>query len=221
MRVEINMEVSDRPGYTPNESWYVERDPEHFYAAGADWALEALGRGEGKQCLVVGSPIFEAREIARQGWQVTYLDVRDPPVEDEHIEFVQGDATLMPLASASFDAASSTCVMCHVGMGRYGDEKIEQGDQLMLAELHRVLKKGATLALTFGPAHATYPCIINVGNCHRVFTVDEAQRMSAKRGFKLEKIGVFDINDFKWLPEAQPQGMNLDRHYLMAVLRKE
>jgi hypothetical protein len=221
MRVEIVMEIAGMPGYTPDEAWYVKRDPSHHYSAGADWALEALGEGNGRKCLVVGSPVFEASEIADQGWNVTYLDVRDPPLEDERIEVVKGDATLMPLGTASFDAASTTCVLCHAGMGRYGDEKMQCGDLLMLAELHRVLKKGATLAVTFGPAQALYAQIINVGNCHRVYSVDAARSACEDRGFKVEKFGVFDLNEWKWLPEAQPQGTNLDRHYLMAVLRKE
>jgi hypothetical protein len=221
MRVEIVMEMVGRPGYTPDEEWYVKRDPSHHYSAGADWALEALGRGNGRKCLVVGSPVFEAVEIADNGWNVTYLDVRDPPLEDERIEVVKGDATLMPLASSSFDAASSTCVLCHAGMGRYGDEQMDCGDLLMLAELQRVLKKGAMLAVTFGPVQSVYTQIINVGSCHRVYSVDAARMASEQRGFKVEKMGVFDLHEWKWLPEAQPQGVNLDRYYLMAILRKE
>jgi SAM-dependent methyltransferase len=178
--------------YTPDEPWYVEREAGHVYNAAADFALENL-RGDGA-CLVVGSPIFEVKELEQAGWDVTYLDLREPPMK---LRWVAGEASEMPFADAAFDAVSSSCVMCHVGLGRYGDREDEWGDFRMMLELHRVLKPGGYCAMTVGPlADREHTGMIET--MHRVYTLSDAVEMAAFAGFGVEKSQIWDTENSRW-----------------------
>lgn len=131
---------------TPREPWKKRRDG-HWYASAADFATEHLGSGPGS-CLVIGSPEFELRALEALDWDCTYVDIRQPPFR---CKFFRSDARSMPFADDSFDAVSSTCVLCHIGTGRYGDKVALDGDDAMLVEIERVLKTGGKAALMFGP----------------------------------------------------------------------
>lgn len=169
--------ASERCKSTPNETWTLERpiSSRLMYGIAADRASAFLGEGFGRSCLVIGSPIFEASMISSQGWDVTYCDVRDPP-RHQLKKVVQCDATSLCLPSGSFDAVSSTCVLAHVGLGRYGDKLTANGDDLMLGEVHRVLKSSGKAALTFGNV-SEEDRTIRLGTCHRIYSRSEARKM--------------------------------------------
>ena len=179
MRAHILFSASSNE-HTPDEPWTDRRAKAHWYNASADFALRTLGAGAGR-CLVIGSPLFEASELADAGWDVTYLDVRKPPVLDSRIKFIQHDATVMPFPDASFDTVSTACVLCHAGMGRYDDPVVEDGDERILAEIKRVLKPGGAAAVTFGPV-IDQEMMMRFGNMQRVYTMAEARRMVASAG---------------------------------------
>jgi SAM-dependent methyltransferase len=168
-----------------------------MYVAAAEFVKDNLGSGPGK-CLVVGSPIFESLEIIERGWEVTYLDVRDPPHKFER--FVKCDAAAMPFEDESFDALSSTCVLSHVGMGRYGDPVIERGDEKALAHMARVLKKGSKATIMFGNAAAMSKVVV-LGTCHRIYTMQECRRMLESVGLKEEKVRVWSLGKRAWLAD--------------------
>ena len=201
---------------TPNEPWTMDRKhyPSHWYVQQADFALKRLKTG---RCLVVGSPIFEAMELISSGLIVTYFDVRDPKVEG--LPFVQGDATKMQFADESFDCASSTCVLCHAGLGRYGDAQVEDGDELMLSEISRVLKKGGKLAVTFGPV-STHWTVARLENCQRVYSLDEATRMAIASGFVVTEVDVLDTRDAVWIHNVS-EDERVDRFYLSMLMEKK
>ena len=204
----------DQNTFTPDEAWTVQRPSNHWYAYQADYALESLGRGPGK-LLIIGSPIFEAVEFENEGWEVTYMDVRQPPVP---LNYLKGDASTLELPENFYDAVSSTCVLCHAGMGRYGDEVVPEGDFKVLKNIHRTLKKGGKAAITFGPVsgqHEQY----RIGNMQRVFTLDSAKRLSLHAGFEIEDMKIRDLVDDCWVEEFSELA-RLDRHYLSMTLRK-
>lgn len=203
--------------HTPNEPWSPKREKNgHWYNAQADYAKSHL-KGEGK-CLVIGSPIFEALELEEAGWDVTYLDVRDAPFFTED-KFIKADATSIPRPDESFDCVSSTCVLCHAGMGRYGDPIVEDGDELMIGEIARVLKKGGRAALTFGPVTSAVDDVLRVEDCHRVYTLNEAVRMVKSAGLRVMDVGVFSIESGKWI-NGVPVNSLLDAYYLSMYVEK-
>ena len=204
----------DSNNFTPDEAWTTRRDPNHWYAYQADYALQSLGKGPGS-LLVIGSPVFEAVELENEGWDVTYMDVRQPPLVKNYL---RGDISTARLPEGAFDAVSSTCVLCHAGMGRYGDENVDGGEQKALENIYKTLKKGKLAAITFGPVSGQ-DFQVRWGNMQRIFTVPSAKRLCYQAGFKIEDVKIRDLKQNKWVEEFSELG-SLDRHYLSMTLRK-
>ena len=162
---------------TPDEAWSVARPRDHWYVPTSEFALRSLGLGTGK-CLVIGSPLFEASELADAGWAVTYLDVRKAPADDQRVTFLRHDACELPFSDATFDAVSTSCVLCHAGMGRYGEDERPGADVLILGEIGRVLKPAGRAAVTFGPVGD----VAGADASHRIYTLADARRMVAVAG---------------------------------------
>lgn len=202
---------------TTGEKWKSEIEG-HWYQAAKDFAVEHLGQGFGRDCLVIGSPRFELKALEDLGWKTYYNDVRQPPFEVER--FLQGDATTPQFAAACFEAVSSTCVLCHAGLGRYGDEvNLEHGDELMLREIYRILKPGGKAVLMFGPV-SNIAKMIRRGTEHRIYTVPEAKRMLLAAGFEIGEVRIWDTYDSSWRPgihEATDSIINCDYLCVMAL----
>ena len=137
---------------TIDESWAEKPLLDLPYGAAAEFVINALREGHGRKCLVIGSPRFEIEALQYHGWNVIFLDVRVPPF---NCHFVQGDICRIPFADESFDAVSSTCVICHAGLGRYGDPVNKNGDKDAMKEVARVLKPGGLAAVSY--THLTLP----------------------------------------------------------------
>lgn len=221
---------SDRCASTPGEGWTPRRPGERgttkpftgrqMYAAADEFVRENLGEGKGQSMLVVGSPIFEAVGLIERGWDVTYLDVRDPP--HKFPKFVKSDAAAMPFEDESFDALSSTCVLSHVGLGRYGDPVVEHGDEQALAHMARVLKPNAPAVIMFGNA-AAMPTMIRLGTCHRIYTMAEMRRMLKVVNLEIEKIGVWSLGLRHWLSNESEMTSDWEvwPDYVTFLLRKK
>jgi SAM-dependent methyltransferase len=201
---------------TVDESWALRREPGHFYGAQADFALRTLGAGPG-ECLVVGSPCFEAMELAAAGWSVTYADVRVPPVMGAGVRNLLVDVVVDPLPMGAFDCASSTCVMCHLGMGRYGDEEVEGADILALANIHRALKDGGRFVVTWGPV--SFLCMPVLAPLHRIYTIEAARDRAREAGFTIAEERMLDGKTLEW-KAGIPNVFEFDRDYLTTVLVK-
>ena len=202
--------------YSPWEPWTTKRDNTwHWYNAQADFAVSRLN-GSGK-CLVIGSPLFEALELSKS-WDVTYMDIRKPP--EDMFNYIEGDATDIDLPPESFDAVSSTCVLCHAGLGRYGDPRVSNGDEKMLAGIARVLKKSGNAALTFGCCSANLESVIRIGVFARIYTPKEARRMVKDAGFSILEEAYWDTVNNVWLTALQPS-MQIDQFYLSMLLTKD
>jgi len=212
---------SNRCASTPGEAW-TRRPPtgERLqYAAAAEFVRDNFPRREKQKCLVVGSPLFEAHEIQSMGWNVTYFDIRDPG--DGGLNFVQGDASAMPFDDESFDALSSTCVLSHVGTGRYGDSVVERGDEKALAHMARVLKPGSLATIMFGNVAAMDNTVM-LGTCHRVYAISDCRRMLAEAPFEIEKTSFWSYARRCWYDDEN--GISKDLHgmpdYVSFLVRK-
>jgi hypothetical protein len=198
------------PTQTLTEQWNLgPRNRQHWYNASTEFAKEGLGAGNGRSCLVIGSPLFEAMELRKQGWDVTYMDVRRPPVIVG--KFLQCDATDITLPHGSFDAVSTACVLTHAGTGRYGDgHNREHGDEVMLGHIARVLKPGSAAAITFG-AVADIPKMARLGSAHRIYNVPECRMMLAAASLKITKMRVWSWEKKGWLGDDEPITKSLDK----------
>jgi SAM-dependent methyltransferase len=196
------------------EVFTTEREDGHWYSASADFALEHLGRGPGK-LLVIASPVFEALELEAAGWDVDYLDIRKPPLVKN---WIYGDACSMPIKDNTYDAVSTTCVVCHVGLGRYGDEKHQWGDELMLKEIHRVLKPGGRAHVTFGPVfNISWGLTARLDDRHRIYSPEGAAKLAKDAGLKPVEMRVWDALQAKWQMNDSDV---VDANYLVTLLAK-
>ncbi len=180
--------------YTEDEPWASEAV--NWYAAACQFAVENLN-GQGK-CLVIGSPMFEVMALKNLGWNVTFLDVREPP----HMlanRFVKGSITEAPFEDESFDALSSTCVLCHVGLGRYGDPICEDGDKVAIAEMSRVLRTGGKATIMFGPIFPGMLETVVMSNIHRIYNIAEAMQMAEDVGLECLGWKIWSMKDNCWL----------------------
>ena len=174
------------------------------YRAAEVWARRSLGIGTGRRCLVIGSPMREVRALVNQRWQVTYLDLRVPsPTIDPSVEIQLGDACQQPFEDATFDGISSTCVLCHVGTGRYGDDLRSDAPMAMLRECARVLKPGGTLVMMVGPVGVQS----EVQDKHRVTTIHEVQHWCQSAGFQEQAQGHTKGDTDEWAGDTdEPNG---------------
>lgn len=186
---------------TRTEDWSVTPISGHWYEAAAKFAIHYLGAGHGRSCLVIGSPIFEANYLFQNGWNITYLDVRQPPRGS--FIYVRGDVSRLPFDDQVFDAVSTTCVLCHVGLGRYGDPEAEAGDRQALREIARVMKPGASATIMFGPYCPSLSCTVVWGNVHRMYCLQDALMMSQDAGLQTKMTGIWMTwyGGGKWLDE--------------------
>lgn len=185
---------------TPDEPFMTERPAgAHIYAAACDWVCQHLRNGRAASCLVVGSTPFEANRLDVEGWTVTYVDARDVPQWSVNGHVYKADAGDLPFAAASFDALSSTCVLCHVGLGRYGDPVCAEGDTKALHEFHRVLKPGARAAVTWGPCLPALNRTITLGTVHRNYAIPDALAKARAVGFKVLDMALWCSIDKHWL----------------------
>jgi hypothetical protein len=201
--------VDDHSRYdTVNEPWELDwPDIPHPYSASAFFALRGLGDGNWRNCLTVGSTVFEARMLRGHRWIVTMLDVRKPPVDD--VWFRQGDATAMPFTNGYFNALSSTCCLCHVGLGRYGDAVVERGDRMALKEFNRVLKVGSKASVMFGPCLPMLKRTVPHGKVHRMYAVEDAEHKATDAGFRIDTAGLWCTHLRRWLkPEEIEERRN-------------
>jgi SAM-dependent methyltransferase len=200
--------------FTPKEPWIDNRGPDHWYAASTAFAKEVLALFPKGNCLVIGSPLMEVEALQAMGWRVTYLDIRIPPVQLR--DFVQADATEIPFPDGTFDAVSSSCVVCHVGLGRYGDKVLPDADEKMLREISRVMKPGAPAVITFGPV-SKRELSVRHGNIHRVYTVKEVKRLADQAGLEDQELRIWDAVLHKWVLDAD-HGIQPSK-YVSTVLR--
>ena len=201
--------------YTPNEEITYQVRDHHPYQAAIHYATEHLGEGDGRTVLVVGSPPAEADALHALNWKVTLLDWRPA----NHPAWVQGDAMHMPFDAASFYAVTSTCVLCHVGLGRYGDPVEEHGDSKMLAEIDRVLAPGGRACLMPGPVITGEAAVIG-GSVHRVTTLEAMAELTAT-WFRTVGRKVFQASSRGWMPPEDEITSDRDRpDYLCLALER-
>src|SRR5688572_2120476 len=200
---------------TASEPWMAGQA---WYAAAADLAGEWLGNGDGKRCLVIGSPVPEAKRLQAAGWRTLYVDVRRPPADAG--PYLVADATALPLPGRYLDAVRWTCVLCHAGLGRYGDVIKANGDVAMLAEVARVLKVGGLAAVMAGPAVEGIPLSVVYGNVHRIYKPADVATMAESVGLQVLDSVLCLSDEWVGAPEIDELAGDVEYCYLSVLLRK-
>ena len=139
--------------------------------------------------LDIGSSLEQNLAVnAADSVTLTMLDVRLLPqmaMAMLPFTFVQGSAMALPFSDASFDAVTSTCVLCHVGDGRYDDTLDASGDIQMLREIARVLIPGGHLIAMVGPILPDTDPPTVIYNIHRMYTFGWLREQCAAVGLEI------------------------------------
>lgn len=115
------------------------------------WILSELP--EGQKCVLdFGPGPFQLISFvaARKGLNVIRFDIQEIEklAEMENIEYICGDIASYELEKNSFDIIVNVSTIEHVGLGRYGDSKSDQGDLKAMQLLKTLLKPGGRMLLT-------------------------------------------------------------------------
>ncbi len=86
-------------------------------------------------------------ELANKGHEVYGID-GEPYPEGHPFTFVQGDIMQMTFNDNFFELVTVVSTIEHVGLGRYGDPVVADGDKQAMAEVERVLKPGGMMIMT-------------------------------------------------------------------------
>ena len=138
-------------------AWLIGKAPEGLNERDLEWSwvLEEAGRFANgtrlPRLLDVGSlrtPLPE--QLATLGFAVTALDLRESHGNGSAIPVEIGDIRNTSFADDYFDCITCVSTLEHIGVkGRFGvTESDPSGDQLAMAEMHRILKPKAALLLT-------------------------------------------------------------------------
>lgn len=115
------------------------------------WVLAELPAGK-IRVLDFGPGPFQLISFVavRKGLSVVCFDIREVEklVEMESIKWIYGDISKHKLGIQSFDVIVNTSTIEHVGLGRYGDSKSDQGDLEAMQSLKTLLKPNGKMLLT-------------------------------------------------------------------------
>lgn len=115
------------------------------------WVVSQLPEGQ-KRVLDFGPGPFQLISFVavRKGLSVVCFDIRkvEKLVEMESIKWIYGDISKYKFGIQSFDVIVNTSTIEHVGLGRYGDSKSDQGDLKAMQSLKTLLKPNGKMLLT-------------------------------------------------------------------------
>ena len=168
------------------------------------WVLSNLKKGH-QRILDVGSvgstlPVT----LACQGYEVFCIDIRPYEYANlvPNLHSVVGDIRQTDFKDEFFDCVIAVSTIEHIGIGRYGDLRDEDGDLKAVIEIKRILKKGGTFLLT-----------VPYGRCaitpmHRVY--DKTRLYRLVRGFHIENMQYFLKDGDYWRPSSESELSNID-----------
>lgn len=128
--------------------------------------------------------------------KVVMLDIRPLPIEIEHLQFVQADATnLEELEDNSIASLSSLHAIEHFGLGRYGDDIDPEAWKKVLAAVQRKVQEGGMLYLSVPVGPENKLCF----NAHRIF----------KPSTIVDRLPEFELLEFMYIYDMRITEINV------------
>ncbi len=141
--------------------------------------------------------------LSSLGYRVVGVDLRPYPFVHRNLRFIQEDFLKTKLPGGGFDAVIAVSAVEHCGLGAYGDERYQQGDEAVVREMFRVLRPQGRLLLTvpYGRAGET--------SWYRVY--DKQALATLLLEFKIVKAEYYvGMNRTEWRPVGEAELADVD-----------
>lgn len=147
--------------------------------------------------------------MARLGYEVIAVDIRPYPFHHRNLKFICANVTdpSFGLDLSPIDIVTCISTLEHIGLGHYGDKMAQEGDRLTLAAIHRILKPGGSLLVTF-PFIGSF----SQDNFQRIYDPESVTRLFSE-GWRLREEKYFIRKKSRdWVPASKEQAL---KHYFL------
>jgi SAM-dependent methyltransferase len=147
--------------------------------------------------------------LAARGFRTIALDVNPYPHRHPNLLPMRGDAMRLPFADGTVATVLAVSVIEHIGIGHYGDPKMETGDQQVVREIGRVLRAGgkALITVPFGQQM--------IGDFQRVYSPAWLKKLLAP--LSVIRVEYAWGRHGVWMPCTEPEAASADWKSTLAV----
>ena len=149
-----------------------------------------------------GSPL--PLKLAKKGYKVHTADVRKYSEKHPNIVSHEIDINNMPFKDNYFDVITCISTLEHIGLGAYDDPKYDNGDELAVREIGRVLKINGILIITF-PFAKEYMILPWLDAFERIYNFDRVSilfkswKILKSEYYIPKKAGYIPKNIYSWV----------------------
>lgn len=195
--VEEETETVEFADYVANPT----QQRQHFWLGYTSGAL-AQHTDDSARLLDIGSNVHWLIGVAA-GRTVEMVDVRPHPLAEVlPFRIHTANATSLPFANETFDAATLPQLLHWAGTGTYGDPLDVDADVRTLAEVSRVLKPGGVAIFTTFVVPG--PTVFKVRG-RRLFGIDELEGLLDRAGLNVVDLSLRDSSCREITREAVPE----------------
>ena len=158
------------------------------------WILKNIRKGKLLRTLDVGcSGSFLSHELIARGYDVYGIDFNEYLEKHPNLKFHRLDIVDTSFPKNFFDQVVMVSTLEHIGIGTYGDPKYEDGDNMTMNELSRILKKDGLMLITvpFSNRHTS-------GEWYRVYDMPSLKKLVEAAHLRFECIEWYVLSGNRW-----------------------
>lgn len=155
--------------------------------------------------------------LACLGHTVHAVDILPYPLHHPNMQQIRCDAMRLPYDDETFSYVTAISSLEHFGLGGYGDPVEENAPFRARDEIHRVLKRGASLIVSV-PVGSAIDAIKSRKTNYNVFTPPLLSRLT--EGFEVTLQRFFQYVGHNWIPCTESEAFTRDSYFqgVMAIV---